>query len=229
MQPNTGVVMAGLSKNVRERIEGLIAAAPHQRVRLSDNANEEQAAQCVGWLTSVANIVENVVPDSANSYRRLAIEKVRQANLEAYNAHIFAAHMSNALAQLLVDVDAGLIASIEARISGETFDDLLDHAQQYLKEGRYEPAGVLAGVVFEDTIRRTCEKHKIEHRDKELDTAMNALKSAGVLTKLEQKEGIAAADLRGNATHANWKAFSAPQVEAVISFTRRIIREKLAV
>jgi hypothetical protein len=31
---------------------------------------------------------------------------------------------------------------------------------------------------------------------------MSALKSVGVPAKLEQKEGITAADLRGNATHA---------------------------
>jgi hypothetical protein len=224
--------MVGLSKQVRERINNLVATAPHQRVSVHNDTgsvNNEGAAQCIGWLTSVANVIENIIADPQSSYRRLAVEKLNQANAAVYHAHIFAAHMAAALPQLMVDVDAGLIASIESRVSGETFDDLLDHAQQYLSEGRHEPAGVLAGVVFEDTIRRTCEKHGIEHRDKELDTAMSALKAAGVLTKLEQKEGIAAADLRGNATHANWVAFSAPQVEAVIAFTRRIIREKLAI
>jgi len=40
------------------------------------------------------------------------------------------------------------------KIRAETFDDFLDHAVFYAKKGRKMEAGVIAGVVFEDTIRR---------------------------------------------------------------------------
>jgi hypothetical protein len=168
------------------------------------------------------------VGDPASSYSQLVTERLAKTAIEPWYAHQFVVQVVQALQQMQLDAEAGLLARIEARVSAENFDDLLDHAAQYLADGRHEPAGVLAGVVFEDTIRRLCDSHGIEHRDKELDAAMNALKAKGVLTKLEQKEGITAADLRGNATHANWQAFKASQVTPVIDFTRRLIREKLA-
>ena len=40
--------------------------------------------------------------------------------------------------------------------AGGAFDDFLDHGEAYLKAGRKDPAGVIAGVVLEDTIRRIC-------------------------------------------------------------------------
>jgi hypothetical protein len=85
--------------------------------------------------------------------------------------------MSALLTGLKGDIEAGMIVDLEARVSGETFDDLLDHAAAYLSEGRHEPAGVLAGVVFEDTIRRLSAKHGIDPAGKELDSLLNALKS----------------------------------------------------
>lgn len=222
--------MAGLSDNVLKRTQALVSTAPHHRLNTnrSLDATAEQA-ECIGWLASAANLIEKLIPDPTNSYRKLAAEKQLQANALPYQAHMFASHLEAALRLLALDADAGLLASIEARVSGETFDDLLDHSAAYLEDSRHQPAGVLAGVVFEDTIRRLCDAHDIEHRGKELDTALSALKSKNVLTKLEQKEGIAAADLRAKATHADWKAFNADQVASVIAFTRRLIREKLAI
>jgi hypothetical protein len=37
-----------------------------------------------------------------------------------------------------------------------TFDDFLDHDGEYLRHGKRDEAAVLAGIVFEDTIRRIC-------------------------------------------------------------------------
>ena len=37
-----------------------------------------------------------------------------------------------------------------------TFDDFLDHGAEYLKHGRMNEARVIAGIVFEDTIRHIC-------------------------------------------------------------------------
>jgi len=219
-----------LSERILKRIDDLISTRPAAHAPLEQQlVDGAQRAACVAWLASVGNLIDHLLPDPESSYRVLARTRQAAAVRGPYFVHEQVAQMLNALEQIKLDVAAGLLTNLEARVSGETFDDLLDHADQYLKESRHEPAGVLAGVVFEDTIRRLCEKHAIEHRGIQLDGLLNALKAKNVLTKLEQKEGVAAADLRGNATHANWAAFNADQARTVVVFTRRIIRDKLAV
>jgi hypothetical protein len=126
------------------------------------------------------------------------------------------------------DLEAGLLGSLEVQISAQTFDDMLDHADAYVGQKRLEPAGVLAGVVFEDTVRKLSEKRGIAASNVQLDTLLSELVKVGAITPLERKEGTAAAALRTSATHARWAEFTLDQVEAVIRFTRRLIRERLA-
>lgn len=47
--------------------------------------------------------------------------------------------------------DAGLLASVTDRARAEVFDNFLDHAQAHFGDGHKNEAGVIAGVVFEDT------------------------------------------------------------------------------
>jgi hypothetical protein len=168
-----------------------------------------------------------VLPSPDAPYRQSIAAHVEFAVNHPRLAHESVVRVAPILTHLAADITAGLLFDVEARVSAETFDDLLDHAEAYLADGRHQPAGVLAGVVFEDTIRRLCEKHGIGQRGKELDSLLNALKAASVLTKLEGKEGIAAADVRNKATHAQWGEFNGDQVRVVIAFARRLIREKL--
>jgi hypothetical protein len=92
---------------------------------------------------------------------------------------------------------------------------------------RKEPAGVLTGVVFEDTIHKLCARHEIPHQGVSLEPLLTALNSKSVLTPLERKEGTTAAALRTSATHARWTEFESDQVKTVLAFTRRLLRDKL--
>jgi hypothetical protein len=64
--------------------------------------------------------------------------------------------MAATLARLLEEIDGGLLTTIENHAIAVTFDDFLDHGAEYLKQGRKDEAAVVAGIVFEDTIRRIC-------------------------------------------------------------------------
>ena len=86
---------------------------------------------------------------------------------------------------------------------------------------------MIAGVVFEDTVRRLCAVAGIEDANKTVDPLINALKAGGLFSKLEAKEAVAAGDLRAAATHARWEEFNGDQVRIVIAFTRRLLRDKL--
>lgn len=186
-------------------------------------------AACVGWIAAATHIVKLAcASDPESSYIRQAIQLQDSAPGRGWVMRHNVLALAEMLKHLKTDIAAGLLTTLERQVSAETYDDLIDHASAYLEEGRKDPAGIIVAVVFEDTIRRVCRTNGIDDSDKTCEPLINALTAANVLTKLEAKEAKLASDLRANATHAWWDRFNADQVQVVINFTRRLLREKLA-
>ena len=190
---------------------------------------EEQAI--AGWLTSAIHAVELIVGLSLNAYTKQCISVSVRYNTahadrmrgEAIKSECVGA-MVSVLENLLADIEAGLISSLEDRIRAETFDDFLDHAEQYLKSGRKE-SGVIAGVVFEDTIRRIAQNNEIAVGH--LETTINDLVKKDVITSTKAKRAKTAAHVRTKAGHANWGEFDLKDVSETINFTRELIAAHL--
>jgi hypothetical protein len=115
--------------------------------------------------------------------------------------------MTSLLSNLLADARAGLISSITDQARAEIFDDFLDHADAYAAENRKNEAGVIGGVVFEDTVRRLCRNRSIAEKDVKLDSLINALVKAGDLSDVKAKRARVAAHVRTKASHAQWDEF----------------------
>src|SRR5262249_33802799 len=126
---------------------------------------------------------------------------------------------------LLPDIDAGLLADFGNRVRAETFDDFLDHADAYCKEGEQQAAGVLAGVVFEDTIRRICRDKGITAEN--LEQLLNALARQNVITGQQRTQATVAAHVRAKATHALWDDYTLDAVAQTIQMTKTFLREHL--
>jgi hypothetical protein len=112
-------------------------------------------------------------------------------------------------------------------VRAETFDDFLDYADAYREEGQKQPAGVLAGVVFEDTIRRICRDKNITDKDGDLEQLINALTRQNVITGQQSKQAKLAAHVRAKATHALWDEYDLDGVAAAIQLTKTLLREHL--
>jgi hypothetical protein len=78
---------------------------------------------------------------------------------------------------------------------------------EYLKHGRKNEAAVIAGIVFEDTIRRVCRVFGVAEKGVALDTLISELakQDPPVLTTLKSKRARADAGLRTSAAHARWE------------------------
>ena len=113
--------------------------------------SEEHAQRCQGWLAAAGNIVEVAVPDPNSSYRRMTAEIVNAKH--GYKIPAAVGKVADILTRLLKDAQSGLVSSIADRVRAEVFDDFLDHAKAYLSDGSKNQAGVIAGVVFEDSLR----------------------------------------------------------------------------
>jgi len=133
--------------------------------------------------------------------------------------------MAALMTRLREEIELGLLTTIENHAIAVTFDDFLDHGAEYLKHNRKNEAGVIAGIVFEDTIRRLCRVAEIPEKGINLGTLISELVKKDVLTELKAKRARAAAGLRTSAAHARWEEFEAGEVTPVIELTKELIAE----
>ena len=103
----------------------------------------------------------------------------------------------------------------------------MDHADAYFADDRKNESGVIAGVVFEDTLRRICRKESITEKGLNLDSLISELTNKGHLTPIKAKRARVAAHVRTKASHAQWDEFELTDVRATIEFTRELIASKL--
>jgi hypothetical protein len=219
--------MMPIEEDLRARISQLLdeSVALAQGNDNGQCVDEEQHQRCSAWITAAHNAVHIAISDPSAPYRQ-KVDKVA-ASERGWVIHTAVGELAAVLRSLLVDANAGLLASVADRARAEVFDDFLDHAAAYIGQGRKNESGTIAGVVFEDTVRRICRKHSIVESGQQLDQLISALATRGELTAVKAKFARAAAAVRTKATHAQWAEFELPDVQKTIEFTRELITSKL--
>ena len=132
------------SKAVKERIEHLVAEA--REVSVTDGYRQK------AWLIAAQHALHLVCPSASHPYHVDARRIVADATLPLRRPLV--PEMSALLTRLLEEIDGGLLTTVENHAIAVTCDDFLNHGTEYLKDGRKSEAAVIAGIVFEDTIRR---------------------------------------------------------------------------
>jgi hypothetical protein len=210
-----------IGDNVRRKLEDLIARAP----ALVDDGDiprdGRHVARCSAWITEALNAIAYAIPSPQNPYRA-RIEHGGGGTTTQRVASIF-----ETLRALLPDIDAGLLGDLGNQVRAETFDNFLDHGAAYLAEKRKMEAGVIVGVVFEDTIRRVYRDKIGDDKGQKLESIINALATQGIITGQQSKQAKVAAHVRTKATHAQWGEFDLAGVEDTIQITRRLLADHL--
>lgn len=216
-----------VEEHIKNRIIELITEAPSLSTTndSSQALNEQQKNKGIAWMASAHNALNLICTNLDNSYRDTG-QKIsdRYVGWDIPNA---VGEFSQLLENLLKDIDAGLLVSVANKARAETFDDFLDHAKYYLKDNKKKEAGVIAGVVFEDSLRSVCSKYKINEKDNKLDQLISALTNKGLLTKTKAKRARVSAHVRTKATHAQWDEFDLSDVKETIDFTYELISSHL--
>lgn len=179
-------------------------------------------SSCKGWLASADHVVSLVSPSPISPYRNAISSILIEAKCAGYTIHNSVGDLTAVLERLANDIQAGLLETVANQTRVETFDDMLDHAEEYKKKNMKEGAGVLASAVFEDTIRRIARINNIQDIGTKLDELISAL-SKETLTSIVAKRCRASADIRNKALHANWDEFTMQDVEASITLTRELL------
>ncbi|SRR6266550_321414 len=129
------------------------------------------------------------------------------------------------LTNLKEEIDAGLLASLESRVTGDVLSDLIKLARTVLDEpgdGARNVGAVLTAAAFEDTLRRLAGKSGIAHQEKLADV-VTSLKDSRVLVGPEV--GIAQSHLtfRNRALHAKWDELDRTVINTVLAFTEQLL------
>jgi hypothetical protein len=199
-----------------EEARSLQQGSEHGQVR-----SQDQAQRCKGWIAAALNIIQLVIVEPDSGYRKIVEELASRHWGFIINQGV--GEISQILSNFLKDAQTGLISSVADRARAEVFDDFLDHAKSYLADNYSDRAGVIAGVVFENTLRRVCRKHHIEEQGVKLDKLISDLTSANVISPTKAKRARVAAHVRTKATHAQWEEFDNKDVQATIDFAEELI------
>ena len=187
-----------VEERVLARIDELILEG--QRLRRGNQIGQqlsvEHGAQCSGWMAAALNSIQIVCTNPENSYRKQS-ERIIQ-NPRGLMIPTAVGDICDLLLNLKKDIGYGLVTSVANQARAETFDNFLDHAAAYHKDGRKSESGVIAGVVFEDGIRRICDKHLIAQKGQSLeDLIMHWSRLTSLLTqKLSAQKRLHMCELR---------------------------------
>lgn len=217
-----------LEENIRKKFDELIqSSASLRRGNAYGQIRDAQHGHsCNAWLASAHNLTHFVLGTQSNPYKAKIDDLCsRQHGLTIPEV---VGDVAAILEFLRSDIEVGLISSIENQTKAIVFDDFLDHAKSYSKRQLPKQAGVISGVVFEDTLRVICRNHGINEKGIKLDSLISELSKKGVIDRLKAKRARVAADVRTKATHAQWDEFGISDVRTVIEFTEQLIAENLA-
>ena len=119
-------------------------------------------------LRLAQNIVHLVKTNPGNPYRA-TVDKVCSTD-RGYGVQESVGEASVILRSLLQDIGSGLLGSPLRIERGLLFRRFLRPRKRIRKRQTPKEAGVIAGVVFEDTVRRICRNEGIEKKGKKLDS-----------------------------------------------------------
>lgn len=123
------------------------------------------------------------------------------------------------------EISGGWLSTIKNLVASEFFADFITMAEHLLETNYKDPAAVVAGSVLEEHLRQLCIKNELDVEDerdgrmspRKADRLNTDLAKSDVYNKLDQKSITAWLDLRNNAAHGKYEAYSNDQVKQMIN------------
>ncbi|HEX4860975.1 MAG TPA: hypothetical protein VFV07_07035 [Rhizomicrobium sp.] len=125
------------------------------------------------------------------------------------------------------EMEIGILTSLVSQAQARVFGDFISYAESLLSENDKDPAGVIMGVTFEDTLRKLARRNTIVEASTNVEKVIQDLVKAGVLNDIEADMARACAKLRNSAVHARWSEFSASDIRTALEFLRGNLIVKL--
>lgn len=171
------------------------------------------------------NLIRRSCGSDSDHYQEL--KRIADGKDSGTNPYYFE-HCVGVVEAAQLDWEAGLLFNLRSLIAAELLGDFLTQAEALLAAGYHVPAASLAGAVLEDALRTLCEKHAVSYSSKSTINTLNAeLARHGVYDKLVLKRITAIADVRNNADHGQFDAFSREDVVDMVKWIGRFTADCL--
>jgi hypothetical protein len=134
--------------------------------------------------------------------------------------------ITGTLKNVLAEIDAGLLGSLEKRVTGDVLADFVGLARFILQErgerGK-NVAAVLAAAAFEDTIRRMGATFAGTIGRDDLQDVIQTLKKADVLVRPQLSIAQSYLSFRNHALHADWDKIEVAATHSVLGFVEQLV------
>ncbi len=220
--------------------------------------NNTTLQQYIKHLDSIIEMYEQAEPDSSGSIpdrvaygiitrTKTAVEKITGMEshytkdiftiIEEHSHPVYKTELIiGILTALRNDLNDGFLTSLSEIVRGETFDTYLQMAEYLLAEGYKDAAAVIAGSTLEAQLRQLCAKYAINGTQTTSDgkvrpkTASQINQELGKVaySSFDQKQISAWQDIRNNAAHGNYGAYTDKQVAQFIEWLHDFIAKNPA-
>lgn len=182
----------------------------------------ELTSELQAWIASVANLLRIIA--TPDTYFHQECERVLQdEDLRRGVPYHVVQKLIGLLDSVSEEIQRGLLRKAEYIFVASTFDDFLDHAEEYHKAGKKNESSVLASAVFEDSLRKLATKNNVKESGVPLDTIIDELVKVNILTAVKAKRIKGYSAVRNKALHAQWDDFDLRDVGEMIKGTREIL------
>lgn len=123
---------------------------------------------------------------------------------------------------------AGLLTRLEDQVVATAFDDFLDHASIYHHSAKIKEAAVRASAVLEDAVKRVATKNGMPVAGQSLESLIDELVKAQVVTPVKAKHVKSFAAVRNHALHGEWDKLDLKDVGAQIAGIHEFLNEHLS-
>jgi hypothetical protein len=203
------------------RISALLAKAEDPTTDLQETLN--------GAIT----LMQLLYGSNSSQERQLVkqVKRLQGQDMHAHGRSMAKKALRGAIQSMKDEIDAGVIGSLRAVVTGEILADFIKLSRTALDEEAGENgknvAAVLAAAAFEDTIRRIAERHSIPHIEKLADV-ITELKNRNLLQKTQVTFAQSYLAFRNRALHAQWGEVDRASVNSVLGFVEQLILSALS-
>lgn len=191
--------------------------------------SEQMVAQAsmAAFCTSALSFIERVYGKDHTHYQQFKSKTGRPTEACARNGVAI-------MEAIRGEIAGGWLFSVKGLVAAELFADFISMAEHLLEAGYKDPAAVMAGSVLEEHLRQLSGKHGValeDERDGKLvprkaDRLNAELCKADAYSMIDQKQITAWLDLRNNAAHGKYDAYTKDQVDqmirGILSFLARV-------
>jgi hypothetical protein len=179
-------------------------------------SNPERFAEAEGILLAAGSLAKKIFSGKQNDYSGAFASSLYESSSTTENKRTLL-KLRNALVDIKTEADMGILSSIVFQAQAIVFDDFLNHAKAYLRDGRKNEAGVIVGVTTEDVIRRLAKKHAVAE-SRAIEQLVIGLKKSEVISEIEESRLRVCVRLRNKAAHCNWDEFTEDDVRVALEF-----------